>query len=240
MPTTRQSMSSEAIKELIAQRVANALLTYETNQNTRNGNGNRNINGNGSQSDRGTISRGTVHTAHGCTYKELLNYQPFKFKGTKGVLALLCPKMVSDEEKKVKRYIRSLPDNIQGNVTSARPVRLQDILKLAARPVRLQNAIKLAAGQERLQDAVKLANSLMDLEVRVFDARQIKNKRRLENNPRDNHEQQPPLKRKIWQGSTLLGLVKRVDMLGGKIGFDCYSAYSNGEEEDVTVGTLGF
>ncbi|GKE62275.1 hypothetical protein Tco_1512642, partial [Tanacetum coccineum] len=40
MPTTRQSMSFEAIEELITQRVADALATYETNQNT--GNGNRN------------------------------------------------------------------------------------------------------------------------------------------------------------------------------------------------------
>ncbi|GJR69786.1 putative reverse transcriptase domain-containing protein [Tanacetum coccineum] len=55
-------------------------------------------------------------------------------------LALLCPKMVLDEEEKVERYIWGLPDSIQRNVTSAGPV--------------------------RLQDAVKLANSLMDQKVR--------------------------------------------------------------------------
>ncbi|GKD01523.1 reverse transcriptase domain-containing protein, partial [Tanacetum coccineum] len=84
-------------------------------------------------------------------------------------LALLCPKMVPDEEEKIERYIWGLPDSIQGNVTSAGPA--------------------------RLQDAIKLANSLMDQKVRVFAARQAENKRRLENNPRDNHVQQPPFKR---------------------------------------------
>ncbi|GJR72927.1 reverse transcriptase domain-containing protein [Tanacetum coccineum] len=84
-------------------------------------------------------------------------------------LALLYPKMVPDEEEKVERYIWGILDSIQGNVTSSRPV--------------------------RLQDAVNLANSLMNQKVRVFAARQAKNKWRLENNPRDNYVQQPPSKR---------------------------------------------
>nr|GEW77120.1 putative reverse transcriptase domain-containing protein [Tanacetum cinerariifolium] len=37
-------------------------------------------------------------------------------------LALLCPKMVPDEEEKVKRYVWGLLDIIQGNVISAGPV----------------------------------------------------------------------------------------------------------------------
>nr|GEX27379.1 ATPase subunit 4, mitochondrial [Tanacetum cinerariifolium] len=57
-------------------------------------------------------------------------------------------------------------DNIQGNVNSAGPV--------------------------KLQDAIKLANTVVDQKVCVFVARQVQNKRRLENNPRDNHVQQPP------------------------------------------------
>nr|GEZ84489.1 hypothetical protein [Tanacetum cinerariifolium] len=56
--------------------------------------------------------------------------------------------------------------NIQGNVNSAGPV--------------------------RLQDAIKLANIVVDQKVCVFVARQVQNKRRLKNNPRDNHVQQPP------------------------------------------------
>ncbi|GKE23284.1 hypothetical protein Tco_1434796 [Tanacetum coccineum] len=37
MPTTRQGMSSATIEQLIAQRVADAIATYEVNQNNRNG-----------------------------------------------------------------------------------------------------------------------------------------------------------------------------------------------------------
>ncbi|GJS21247.1 putative reverse transcriptase domain-containing protein [Tanacetum coccineum] len=69
-------------------------------------------------------------------------------------LALLCPRMVPDKKKKVKRYIWGLPDNIQGNVTSVEPT--------------------------RLQDAVILANSLMDQKVCANDARKAENKRRPE------------------------------------------------------------
>ncbi|GKC50195.1 putative reverse transcriptase domain-containing protein [Tanacetum coccineum] len=222
MPAARQTMSFKDIEELIAQRVANALATYETNRNTRNGKGN----GSGSQSDGESGSKGNVQTARGCTYKEFLNFQPFNFKGTEGAvglarwfekmeyvfnisnyvvkcqvkyaactllngaltwwnsyisidvvgymqhfqeLALLCPRMVPEEEDKVERYIWGLPDSIHGNVTSAGPV--------------------------RLQDGVKLANNLMDQKVRTYAARQVDNKRRLENAPRGNHVQQPPFKR---------------------------------------------
>ncbi|GJU13226.1 hypothetical protein Tco_1135622 [Tanacetum coccineum] len=64
--------------------------------------------------------------------------------------------MVLEEEDKVERYIWGLLDSIQGNVTSA--------------------------GSVRLQDAIKLANNLMDQKVHAYAARQIKNKRRLEKN----------------------------------------------------------
>ncbi|GJS89161.1 hypothetical protein Tco_0771797 [Tanacetum coccineum] len=57
--------------------------------------------------------------------------------------------------------IKGISDRIQGKVTSARTT--------------------------RLQDTVKLANSLMDHKIHVFAARQVDNKRRMENNPRDNH-----------------------------------------------------
>ncbi|GJU54036.1 hypothetical protein Tco_1227750 [Tanacetum coccineum] len=80
----RQGMTPNAIEELIAQHVAGALEPYETNRNTRNGNGN----GSGSQSNGKSGSRRIVHIAQGCSYKELLNYQPLNFKGTKGAVGL--------------------------------------------------------------------------------------------------------------------------------------------------------
>ncbi|GJT18916.1 putative reverse transcriptase domain-containing protein [Tanacetum coccineum] len=84
-------------------------------------------------------------------------------------LALLCSRMISDEENKVERYIWGLLDSIQGNVILAEPT--------------------------MLHDAIRLANSLIDQKVRVFAARQAENKRRLESNLRDYRVQQPPPKR---------------------------------------------
>ncbi|GJR62227.1 reverse transcriptase domain-containing protein [Tanacetum coccineum] len=81
-------------------------------------------------------------------------------------LALLCSRVVLDESGKVERYVGGLLDSIQGNVMSTRP--------------------------KMLQEAIKLTNSLMNQNVRAYAARQADNKRRMDNNPKDNHVQQPP------------------------------------------------
>ncbi|GKA93331.1 putative reverse transcriptase domain-containing protein [Tanacetum coccineum] len=131
-------------------------------------------NGSGSRTNGGSGSRNTVHTIRGCTYKEILNYQPLNFKDTEGAVGLarwfkkmeyvfniskyamecqvnyaactllngaltwwnshvrtvgidaLNEIMVLEEEDKVE-----ILDSIQGNVTFAGLVRLQDVLKLA-------------------------------------------------------------------------------------------------------------
>ncbi|GJV23186.1 reverse transcriptase domain-containing protein [Tanacetum coccineum] len=181
MPTTRQGMSFEAIEELIVQRVADALLTYKANWNNGNINGIGNGNGSHDEESgsrtmhtaRGCTYKeflncqprnfkGTeeadialtwwnthmktvrIDAAYEMSWKELMKMM------TK--LALLCPRMVPDEEKKIERYIWVLLDSIQGNVTSTEPT--------------------------RFQDAIRLANSLMDQMVRAIAARQDENKRR--------------------------------------------------------------
>ncbi|GKA16835.1 putative reverse transcriptase domain-containing protein [Tanacetum coccineum] len=83
-------------------------------------------------------------------------------------LVLLCIIMVPDEEDKVERFIRDLPDNIQGNVIAAEPT--------------------------RLQDAIRVAKNLMDQKLKGY-VRSAKNKIRFDNNPRDNSGQQPAFKR---------------------------------------------
>ncbi|GJS84128.1 putative reverse transcriptase domain-containing protein [Tanacetum coccineum] len=77
-------------------------------------------------------------------------------------------KMVPNEEEKVERFVRGLPDNIKENVIAAKPT--------------------------KLQDAIRIANNLMDQKLKGY-ARSAENKRRLDNNPRDNHGQQPVFKR---------------------------------------------
>nr|GFA70844.1 hypothetical protein [Tanacetum cinerariifolium]GFA71689.1 hypothetical protein [Tanacetum cinerariifolium] len=46
-------------------------------------------------------------------------------------LVLLCPKAVPTEKKKVKAYIKGLPKNIKGEVTSSRPVNLNEAIRMA-------------------------------------------------------------------------------------------------------------
>ncbi|GJS49848.1 putative reverse transcriptase domain-containing protein [Tanacetum coccineum] len=92
-------------------------------------------------------------------------------------LILLYTRMVPDEEDRVERFIRGLPDNIQGNVIAANPA--------------------------RLQDAIRIANQLMDKKVQGYAARSAENKRRMESNLRDNRGQQPPFKRQNTSGQNV-------------------------------------
>ncbi|GKF23187.1 hypothetical protein Tco_0075509, partial [Tanacetum coccineum] len=84
--------------------------------------------------------------------------------------------MVPNEEDKVERFVGGLPDNIQGNVIAAEPI--------------------------KLQDAIHIANNLMDQKLKEY-ARSAENKRRLDNNPRDNRGQQPVFKRQNVGGQNV-------------------------------------
>nr|GEW07831.1 reverse transcriptase domain-containing protein [Tanacetum cinerariifolium] len=46
-------------------------------------------------------------------------------------LALMCPDLVSNEEKKIERYMKGFPERIKGNITSARPITLHEVVNLA-------------------------------------------------------------------------------------------------------------
>ncbi|GJX96542.1 reverse transcriptase domain-containing protein [Tanacetum coccineum] len=103
-------------------------------------------------------------------------------------LTLLCTRMVPGEEDRIKRYVGGLPDNIQGNVMSAEPT--------------------------RLQDAIRLANSLMDQNLKGYAIRSAENKRKVKSNQRDNRSQQPSFKRQNVRGSN----VARAYTTGGNKG----------------------
>ncbi|GJR37557.1 putative reverse transcriptase domain-containing protein [Tanacetum coccineum] len=66
-------------------------------------------------------------------------------------LTLLCTKMVPEEEDQVEKYIGGLPDNIQGNVITAEPT--------------------------RLQDEICIANNLMDQKLKGYAIKSAENKR---------------------------------------------------------------
>ncbi|GJT62615.1 putative reverse transcriptase domain-containing protein [Tanacetum coccineum] len=92
-------------------------------------------------------------------------------------LTMICTKMVPEEEDQVEKFIGGLPDNIQGNVIAAEPIRLQDV--------------------------VRIANNLMDQKLKGYAMKNAKNKRRLEVNQRDNCGQQPPFKRQNVRGENV-------------------------------------
>ncbi|GJX42738.1 reverse transcriptase domain-containing protein [Tanacetum coccineum] len=98
-----------------------------------------------------------TNVAYVMTWKELMKLMTEVYYGP-------------EEEDRVEKFIRGLPDNIQGNVIAIEPTRLQDV--------------------------IRIANNLMDQKSKGYAARDVENKRRFDNNPRGNHMQQPPLKRK--------------------------------------------
>ncbi|GJT10054.1 putative reverse transcriptase domain-containing protein [Tanacetum coccineum] len=108
-------------------------------------------------------------------------------------LILLCTRMVPNKEDRVERFIGGLPDNIQGNVIAANPVRFQDV--------------------------VRIANQLMDKKLQGYAARSAESKRRMESNSRDNRGQQLPFQEmqnivgRMWLELTRLGTMRGKGML---------------------------
>ncbi|GKF49075.1 hypothetical protein Tco_0142326 [Tanacetum coccineum] len=68
-----------------------------------------------------------VNDAYAITWKALMKLMTERFQE----LTLLCIKMVLEEEYKVEKYIRGLPNNIQGNPIVAEPTRLHDPIYVA-------------------------------------------------------------------------------------------------------------
>nr|GEV43388.1 hypothetical protein [Tanacetum cinerariifolium] len=86
--------------------------------------------------------------------------------------ALMSTKFLADETEKVDKYISGLPDNIHGNVMSARP--------------------------NTLNETIKLANDLVNQKLRNYVERQNENKRKTDN----NQQQQPHKKQNVARAYT--------------------------------------
>nr|GEW76651.1 hypothetical protein [Tanacetum cinerariifolium] len=66
-------------------------------------------------------------------------------------LALMCPDLVPNEKKKIKRYTKGFPKRIKGNITSSRPTKLHDAINLARELV--EQAVQGKAA--RINEAIK-------------------------------------------------------------------------------------
>ncbi|GJS53603.1 hypothetical protein Tco_0626965 [Tanacetum coccineum] len=89
--------------------------------------------------------------------------------------SFLYPPIVQRETRRLDKYFSGLPDNIYGNVKSARP--------------------------KTLDETIELANDLMDQKLCTYAERQFDNKRKADDSSRNNHgHQQQPFKRQIHQG----------------------------------------
>ncbi|GJX05763.1 putative reverse transcriptase domain-containing protein [Tanacetum coccineum] len=91
-------------------------------------------------------------------------------------LALMCTKFLAVETVNIDKYIGGLPDNIYGNVMSARP--------------------------KTLDFAIELANDLMDQKLRTYAERQNEYKRKANDSSRNNHQQQPHKKQNVARAYT--------------------------------------
>ncbi|GKA59456.1 hypothetical protein Tco_0758769 [Tanacetum coccineum] len=196
---SRETLNRQVVRNALAAyeatRAANALKAESQSQNSsdgyngnsRNGNGGNGNGGNGNPNENkrgvGPVARECIHTKNfmsGSTHSS--------FKGTKEYvgfleirelieangerfqeLTMMCTKMVPEEEDRIEKFIGGLPNNIQGNVIAAEPIKIQDV--------------------------VHIANNLMDQKLKGFAVKNVENKRSLEANQRDNRGQQPPFKR---------------------------------------------
>nr|GEW76717.1 reverse transcriptase domain-containing protein [Tanacetum cinerariifolium] len=147
IPNTRSgaSMTYEEIEDLVARRVTKKIKARKAAMNLEP------LNENGDEKK-----------------VEIKEIEKMEVEIEESELILLFTRMFPDEEEKVVRLIGGFPDNIQGNVIAAEPI--------------------------KLQVTIHIANNIMDQKLKGY-ARSIENKRRLENNPRDNRGQQPVFKR---------------------------------------------
>ncbi|GJR21386.1 putative reverse transcriptase domain-containing protein [Tanacetum coccineum] len=108
--------------------------------------------------------------------------------GRRTELALMYGRMFPKESDQLEKYIGGLIDMIQGSVMASKP--------------------------KTMQEEIEFANDLMDQKIRTFVERWAKNKRKLDNNPRDNQVQQQPLKRQNVARAYTVGPGEKKEYVG--------------------------
>ncbi|GKA20676.1 putative reverse transcriptase domain-containing protein [Tanacetum coccineum] len=179
-----------------------------------NGNGNGNKGGNGYE-NHNVNSRGFVPIAQECTYQDFLKCRPLNFKWTEGVVGLTrwfekmemtelmklmtevyCPR---NEIQKMKTELWNLI--IKGNDLTTYTRRFQELVLLCTRMVPNE--------EEKVERFI--GGLPKNIQVNGY-ARSAKNKRSLDNNPRENRRQKLSFKRQNVGGQN----VAKAYMAGSK------------------------
>nr|GEU38225.1 hypothetical protein [Tanacetum cinerariifolium] len=200
-------MTNVAIKQLIAQGVADALAEIKANRSSRNGDDSH---------DSGTGSRRTERAARECPYGDFLKCQPLNFKGTKGFVSLTqwFKKMESVfyiSNCTVACQIKFATCTLLGSALIWWNFYLKTVGHDAAYGMPQKTMEKMMSREvcrwtsrhdsgncdgiqaKKMQDASEFATELMDQKICTFAERQAENKRKLDN---DNQAQQQPPKKK--------------------------------------------
>nr|GEX12846.1 putative reverse transcriptase domain-containing protein [Tanacetum cinerariifolium] len=187
-------MTQDAINELIAKRVAEALEVYDSARNPRpkvkseeeQGDDNGNNNGNGNENgQRGNgngnpnvNTEGIMSVARECTYQDFVKCQPLKFKGNEGFAGLT-------------RWFEKIETVFH---ISNYPQKYQALMKLMPEVYCHRNEIQkmetenvIAAEPTRLPYVVCINNNLIDQKLKRYATRNAENMRSFDNNSRDNH-----------------------------------------------------
>ncbi|GJT89653.1 hypothetical protein Tco_1078498 [Tanacetum coccineum] len=202
--TTTAPMTNAAIKQLIAQGVADALAEIEANRTSRNGDDNH---------DSGTGSKRTERAASKCTYIDFLKCQPLNFKGNEGVVSL------TQWFKKMESVFHI------SNCTVACQIKFATCTLLGSALTWWNSYVKTVKGT----DVVSYTQCFQELElmcgrmfpeesdevekykIRTFAERQAENKRKLDN---DNQTQQQPPKKQNMAITYTVGSGKRKEYVG--------------------------
>ncbi|GKB26759.1 hypothetical protein Tco_0866160 [Tanacetum coccineum] len=97
-------------------------------------------------------------------------------------LALLSDRMFPEETDKIERYVGGMPDSIYSSVVASKP--------------------------KTMQEAIEMATELMDRRINTLAEKQTENKRKFEDAPRYNQNQQPNKRQNTGRAYAAQGIVK--------------------------------
>nr|GEV60085.1 putative reverse transcriptase domain-containing protein [Tanacetum cinerariifolium] len=199
MTITRSGMTPEAFKEIVNRHVKEALAAYEVTR-TANALEAENQSQNGSDGDNRNGKNGNGENGNGGNGNPNENNRD----------ARPCTRVY------IPRLHEVSTTQLQGNKRSflVDKVVWED-----------ENSVPYHQLSREIpnQDAIRLANGLMDQKLKGYVVKDAENKRRLEVNQRDNHGQQPPIKRLNTRGpfTVRCGKCNKV----GHLTWDCKSQF---------------